>query len=102
MAIIEASHNVVMLHMMRSMFDLLRQGVFYNRQVMFKNRLTRDQLLDQHRAINAGIQARDPKAARAAVEVHMDYVKQAMSDQIKSARNEAIARQRLEHEKSRQ
>ncbi|MGV6804566.1 MAG: GntR family transcriptional regulator, partial [Ruegeria sp.] len=34
MAIIEASHNVVMLHMMRSMFDLLRRGVFYNRQIM--------------------------------------------------------------------
>ena len=44
MAIIEASHNVIMLHMLRSMFELLRQGVFYNRQVMFKNRMTRDQL----------------------------------------------------------
>ena len=54
MAIIEASHNVIMLHMLRSMFDLLREGVFYNRQVMFKNRMTREQLLDQHRAINAG------------------------------------------------
>ena len=102
MAIIEASHNVVMLHMMRSMYELLRQGVFYNRQMMFKNRLTRDMLLDQHAAINAAIQSRDPKAARAAVEAHMDYVKQAMSDQIKATRNEAIARQRLEHERNRQ
>ena len=38
MAIIEASHNVVMLHMMRSMYQLLRDGVFYNRQVMFKQK----------------------------------------------------------------
>jgi GntR family transcriptional repressor for pyruvate dehydrogenase complex len=91
-----------MLHMMRSMYDLLRQGVFYNRQMMFKNRLTRDMLLGQHRAINAGVQSRNPQAARAAVEVHMDYVKQAMVDQIKAARNEAIARQRLQHEKNRQ
>ena len=102
MAIIEASHNIVMLHMMRSMYDLLRQGVFYNRQMMFRNRLTRDMLLDQHRAINTAIQNRDPKAARGAVEAHMGYVHQAMSDQIKSSRNEAIARQRLEHERSRQ
>jgi GntR family transcriptional repressor for pyruvate dehydrogenase complex len=72
MAIIEASHNVVMLHMMRSMYDLLRRGVFYNRQMMFRNRITRDQLLDQHRAINDALMARDPGAARAAVEVHMD------------------------------
>ena len=28
MAIIEASHNVIMLHMMRSMYELLREGVF--------------------------------------------------------------------------
>ncbi len=101
MAIIEASHNVVMLHMMRSMYDLLRKGVFYNRQMMFKNRITRDQLLDQHRAINDALMARDPGAARSAVEVHMDYVRDAMTDRMRADRNEAIARQRLEHEKAR-
>jgi di/tripeptidase len=69
LAIIEASHNVIMLHMMRSMFQLLREGVFYNRKVMFKRRTTRGALLDQHRAINAALQARDPDAARRAVEV---------------------------------
>lgn len=101
MAIIEASHNVVMLHMMRSMYDLLRQGVFYNRQVMYKNRLTSDHLLEQHSAINAGIQQRNPVAARTAVEAHMNFVEQSMSDQIKANRNEAVARQRLGHEQSR-
>ena len=90
MAIIEASHNVIMLHMMRSMFQLLREGVFYNRQVMFKQRTTRGALLDQHRAINAAIQARDPEAARAAV-----------NDHLKADRKEAIAKQRFEHEQSR-
>jgi GntR family transcriptional regulator, transcriptional repressor for pyruvate dehydrogenase complex len=101
MAIIEASHNVIMLHMLRSMFDLLRQGVFYNRQMMFKNRMTRDQLLDQHRAINAGIQARDPEAARAAVAAHMAYVEQAYHDHMRAEKNERIAQQRLEHEANR-
>ena len=101
MAIIEASHNVIMLHMLRSMFDLLRQGVFYNRQVMFRNRTTRDQLLDQHRAMNAAVQSRDPEAARAAVVAHLTYVEQAFTDQIKAEKHEAIARQRLEHEQSR-
>ena len=101
MAIIEASHNVIMLHMLRSMFELLRQGVFYNRQVMFRNRMTRDQLLDQHRAINAAIQARDPGAARAAVAAHMAYVEQAFHDQMRAEKHESIARQRLEQEASR-
>jgi GntR family transcriptional repressor for pyruvate dehydrogenase complex len=101
MAIIEASHNVIMLHMLRSMFELLRQGVFYNRQVMFKNRMTRDQLLDQHRAINAAIQARDPAAAREAIGAHMAYVETAFHDQMRADKHEAIARQRLEQEASR-
>lgn len=99
MAIVEASHNVIMLHMMRSMYELLREGVFYNRQVMFKQRTTRTALLDQHRAINDALQARDPAAARIAIEAHLDYVERALRDQRKAERNEDIAQQRLDHEK---
>ncbi|MFV0491791.1 MAG: FCD domain-containing protein [Pseudorhodobacter sp.] len=101
MAIIEASHNVIMLHMMRSMYDLLKQGVFYNRQVMFRNRITRGALLDQHRAIHDALLARKPEAAREAVDRHLDFVERALQDQFRAARNETIARQRLEHETSR-
>ncbi|AWD22616.1 FCD domain-containing protein [Pseudogemmobacter blasticus] len=101
MAIIEAGHNVIMLHMMRAMFDLLKQGVFYNRQIMFRNRTTRDQLLDQHRAINTALQARDPVAARAAVASHLAYVEAAFHAHLRAERHEAIARQRFEHEQDR-
>lgn len=101
LAIIEASHNVVMLHMMRSMYDLLQGGVFYNRQVMFKQRTSRHALLDQHRAINDALQARAPDAARAAVESHLDFVQRALRDQQKLAQNEQIAQQRLDHETER-
>ncbi|WP_376874703.1 FadR/GntR family transcriptional regulator [Albirhodobacter sp. R86504] len=101
MAIIEASHNVIMLHMMRAMFDLLREGVFYNRAIMFRSRSTRDILLEQHRAINAGLQARDPKAARLAVEAHLNFVDQAQAEQSKSERHEAVARLRLRQETER-
>jgi len=101
MAIIEASHNVIMLHMMRSMFDLLLTGVFYNRQMLFKNRVTRDLLLDQHRAMNAGVQARDPAAARAAIEAHINFVEQSFHEVLRADRNEAIARQRFEKEMAR-
>jgi GntR family transcriptional repressor for pyruvate dehydrogenase complex len=101
MAIIEASHNVIMLHMMRSMYDLLKQGVFYNRQVMFRNKATRTVLLDQHRAINTAVQSRDPAAARAAINAHLDFVEAALEDQLKAEKNEAIAQKRFEHEMSR-
>ncbi|HPD91292.1 MAG: FCD domain-containing protein [Rhodobacter sp.] len=102
LAIIEASHNIIMLHMLRAMFDLLKEGVFYNRQQMYRQRTTRDQLLDQHRAINAAIQARDPVAARAAAEAHMSYVEQALADVRKADRNEDIARLRYQHELARE
>jgi len=101
LSIIEASHNVIMLHMMRSMYQLLREGVFYNRQIMFKQRTTRDQLLDQHRAINVALQARDAAGARAAVEAHLSFVENALFEQDKAERNDAIARKRLDHEKAR-
>ncbi len=101
MSIIEASHNVIMLHMMRSMFELLREGVFYNRAIMFKQRTTRDLLLDHHRAINTALQARDGVAARAAIETHLNYVESDLKDQKKSEENESIAQQRFEHEQAR-
>lgn len=101
LAIIEASNNVIMLHMMRSMYQLLQRGVFYNRQTMFKQRTTRDMLLDQHRAINDALQARDPAGARAAVEAHLSYVERALQDQHRADKNEKIARLRLEHQRAR-
>lgn len=98
LAIIEASHNVVLLHMMRASFDLLRQGVFFNRQQLFKNRATRDILLDQHRAMNNAIQERDPAAAKAAIVHHLDYVKEQMAALKASEKNEEIAQLRYAQE----
>jgi GntR family transcriptional repressor for pyruvate dehydrogenase complex len=68
---------------------------------MFKQRTTRDSLLDQHRQINTALQARDPAGARAAIEKHLQFVEISLKDQIKADRNEVIARQRLDHEQAR-
>ena len=68
---------------------------------LIRLRTTRGALLDQHRRINAAIQARDSKGAREAVDAHLAYVEKALSDQQKADQNEAIARQRFEHEQSR-
>lgn len=97
LSIVNASHNVIMLHMMQSMLHLLKEGVFYNREIMFKQRMTRDMLLDQHRAVNVALQARDAKAARAAVEKHLDFVEDALQNHKANEKHEAIARQRFEH-----
>ncbi|WP_136440052.1 FadR/GntR family transcriptional regulator [Pacificoceanicola onchidii] len=101
LAIIEASHNVIMLHMMRSMYQLLREGVFYNRKIMFRQRTNREALLDQHRVINDALQARDGAAARKGIEDHLSYVESALFSDRKAQANERIARQRLERETAR-
>ncbi len=101
MAIVESAHNVVLLHMMRSMYELLRQGVFYNRQMLFRSRTTRAMLLDQHRAINAGVQSRNPEAARQAVQAHLDYVEATLNAQLRAERQEEHARLRLTQELAR-
>ncbi len=100
-SIIEASHNVIMLHMMRSMYELLKKGVFYNRQAAFTRHVGRKELFEQHRRINDALQSRDPKASRAAVEDHLKYVEQSLKDQRKSEKNEAIAQRRFQHEQTR-
>jgi len=68
---------------------------------MFKQRTTRDTLLEQHRAINAALQARDPERARGAVEGHLSFVETSLSDKQKADRNEAFALKRYEHEAKR-
>ncbi|PIE11790.1 MAG: GntR family transcriptional regulator [Rhodobacterales bacterium] len=98
LSIVEASHNVVMLHMMRSMFGLLTEGVFYNRQQMFRQRFMRDEILHQHRRINEALQERDPAEARRAVEAHMNFVETALRNQKQQDDHEEIARKRYRHE----
>lgn len=98
MAIIEASHNVVMLHMMRSMFGLLREGVFYNRSTLFKHRTTRRDLLNQHRAIHEALMARDPEGARAAVEAHLQFIEDEMKEKGRFERNLETAQLRYDLE----
>ncbi len=101
MTIVEAAHNVVMLHMMRSLYDLLVRGVFYNRNVIYSLRERRSKLLDQHRAIRDAVVGRDPEAARAAVEMHMDFIAEALRDADRMRSREQVAALRQRHEELR-
>lgn len=71
LAIYEASHNVMMLHLMRSLETILRSNVYLNRKNLYEHREQKDMQLQEHQAIYDGIMARDPVAAREAAHVHM-------------------------------
>jgi len=98
MAIIEASHNTIMLHMMRSMFELLRKGVFYNRKALFKQRTRARRCSSSTARSNAALQARDPEAARQAVMAHLDFVETGLAQDRRSDRQEVFAQLRFQHE----
>ena len=96
MAIIEASHNIVALHMMHSMQDLLRSGVLHGRAVaLFENATTRAHLLEHHEAINDALQKRDGTGARKALCRHLDYVAERVKETQRRDQQDDLARRRL-------
>lgn len=95
-SIYEASHNLMMLHFMRSLETILRSNVYLNRKHLYNNRPRPDSQLAEHQAIFEAILARDPSRAREAARLHMTT---AMSTQrgIQEAarREEAAIRRRV-------
>lgn len=95
MLIIESSHNSLLMHVMRSIYALMNDGVFYNRDFLYEQVGVRELLLNQHRAIVHAIQAKDPDAAAQAAEEHLYFVE-------KSYKNIKDEKQRLNISRKRQ
>lgn len=70
-AIYEASHNLMMLHFMRSLETILRSNVYLNRKNLYEHRSEKDSQLLEHQAIYEAIMARDSQAAQDAARTHM-------------------------------
>ena len=81
LAIAEASHNAVLLHTIRSLFELLEHNVVTNIGGMLPlGSAVRDRLLAQHEALyRAIVEGRADDARRLASE-HMDYVQEVLND----------------------
>ena len=80
LSIYEATHNVMMLHVMGSLSDMLREDVFYNRERLYTRKGVRPLLLEQHRAVHDAIMRSDPEAARAAAEAHINFTRSALQE----------------------
>lgn len=93
--IMEAAHNVMLMHMMRSCYQLMAQAVFHNRERLYANAGWRDRLVDQHRAIYEAIMARDAKAARAAARSHLDFIESALKTVERADQREAVSQLKL-------
>lgn len=73
-AIGESTHNIMLLHTLRSCYRFLADGVFYSRTKLYAYSDAPERLLGQHRRIFEAIIAGDAEAAREAARAHMDFV----------------------------
>jgi GntR family transcriptional repressor for pyruvate dehydrogenase complex len=80
LAIYEASHSLVMMHVMRALMGLLGHDELYSRAMLYRRQAVRDLLFNQHRAILDAVLAGDPAAAQAAAEAHIDFTRDALRE----------------------
>lgn len=73
LAIYDASHNLVLAHMMRALAELLRTNIFYSRKQLYLQPTVRETLLEQHVEIAEAILGGKPDAAARAASNHLAF-----------------------------
>lgn len=95
LAIAEASHNAVLLHTIRGLFDLLKRNVVTNIGGMYALRgETRSMLNAQHRALYEAIMEGRAEDARRLSNQHIDYVQEVLADVVQQEMREQRAQRR--------
>ena len=95
LAIAEASHNAVLLHTIRGLFDLLKRNVVTNIGGMYKQRSeTRDMLISQHRELYLAIIEGRAEDAREVASRHLVYVQEVLEEVRQEVQRMARAERR--------
>lgn len=95
LAIAEASHNAVLLHTIRGLFDLLKRNVVINIGGMYKQRTeTRDMLIQQHRELYLAIIEGRAEDARDISSRHITYVQEVLEEVRQQVQRTARAERR--------
>jgi GntR family transcriptional repressor for pyruvate dehydrogenase complex len=95
LAIAEASHNAVLLHTIRGLFDLLKRNVMTNIGGMYALRdETRDMLMAQHSELYKAIIEGRAQDARDISDRHIHYVQEVLAEGVQQAQRVARAERR--------
>ncbi|CAN2975101.1 MULTISPECIES: GntR family transcriptional regulator [Pseudomonas] len=95
LAIAEASHNAVLLHTIRGLFDLLKRNVVTNIGGMYQQRTeTRDMLINQHRDLYLAIIEGRAEQARDVSIRHLLYVQEVLEEVRQEVQRVARAERR--------
>ena len=93
LSIVEASHNLVLLHVMRGLFDLLQNSISHNLDKLYTLPRVFEPLSTQHRELMEAVVNSEPEAARKAAQQHLVFVE----DSIKDIDAEEARKQRSLH-----
>jgi len=85
LAIAEAAHNMVLLHMMRALFNLLKEHIKENLNDIYPQKILRSNVHDQHTLLMEAIFAGDPEKAQAASHDHFAFVEEGLLEQSKES-----------------
>ena len=82
LAIAEASHNVVVVQVMRSLFELVLGTVAQNRRLMFVHNDPKvlERLTRQHHDLMQAVIAGEPEQARSVIGAHLAYIHEKLSE----------------------
>jgi GntR family transcriptional repressor for pyruvate dehydrogenase complex len=94
MAVVEAAHNAMLVHVMRSIYALMTRGVAHTRRFLESRAAARGILLAQHREIAEAVMRGDAAGAAEAAERHIDHVAHAYRTAEDEDRRRAVARKR--------
>ena len=95
-AIAESSHNILQLHIMKSLFSLLNEGIFFNRTVLYFRSGNRALLLKHHTDIYNNIINGKADKAKKGMQEHISYAKAGIIELGEVSEREKIAKQRLQ------
>ncbi len=93
-AIVDASQNATLIHMMASIYELTRKGVFYNRDFLRTVDGTGEKLLQQHLELGQAVIDGDEARAEKAATDHIDFVETSFKIGIEQRRRETMAEKR--------
>ena len=84
LSITEASHNIALLHITRSIYDVLLTSIENNLKYLYTIKGIEQSLTSQHKLILDSIFKGDSEAAKSAAKTHMEFVNKSLTEMDKN------------------
>lgn len=98
-AVTEAAHNVVLLHLLRSMGPMLEQNVRQNFELLYSRREMLAKVSGHRASIFEAIVAREPEKAREASHRHLAFIEEILLDRSREQSRRERSLRRLQQRK---